>query len=167
MQTFPVSSSALLRWCACTSSVHMLHAHMHALPKHLHVPFFSTCSTPDFATPVEHRFDLDYAAAICEDGASRSPAPSPQRFQKRPRPMAGSCLKPAAAHKREVLHSMCDLLRQGDVLELYPHACGCTRHVPNHVHLVPKPLPTFTACFCRGGRGLHEPAKPQPESIPE
>lgn len=47
------------------------------------------CSTPDFATPVDQHHKLDYPSITGDDEVSRSPAPSPMRFQKRPRPMTG------------------------------------------------------------------------------
>lgn len=49
-------------------------------------------STPDFASLQEQQFLADYESGntvTLDDGASRSPAPSPQRLQKRPRQLTG------------------------------------------------------------------------------
>lgn len=52
-------------------------------------------STPDFASLQEQQFLADYESGntvTLDDGASRSPAPSPQRLQKRPRQLTGETL---------------------------------------------------------------------------
>lgn len=52
-------------------------------------------STPDFASLQEQQFLADYESGntvTLDDGASRSPAPSPQRLQKRPRQLTGESL---------------------------------------------------------------------------
>ncbi len=57
------------------------------------IPPFLARSTPDMATPGEaQHFLVDYesnAQMGLEDESSRSPAPSPRRHIKRPRPILG------------------------------------------------------------------------------
>jgi hypothetical protein len=71
-----------------------------------------TRSTPDYATPVDQQFQVEYDPAQArgnEESESRSPAQSPVRFSKRPRHVTGEdrrcrpwCFAPARARSAAV-----------------------------------------------------------------
>ena len=76
----------------CTQFIHT-HAHTHTLTHtHTHI---HTHRTPDLSTPQDQQFHVAYdpcasmSGMAGEDEASRSPAPSPHRLQKRPRAIIG------------------------------------------------------------------------------